>query len=377
MLSRLLPAMLAALALLAVAPAGAADIVLGQVAPFSGPLAPTGLGMRAGIQLYIDATNAAGGINGARLRLVSKDDAYKAEQTVRLTRELIGEARPAALIGFVGTGNVGAVLSERLLEEAAIPLVGVRTGASSVVGSNNPWLFLTRASYHDEIRKIIELFALTGHQRFAVFYQNDPFGKDGLGSAEKLLADFKVELVAKGSYEKNSTDVAAAVNAIAAAHPQTVIMVANTAASAEFVKQMRAAGNVAQLAAIATTDGPQVAGLIGNEVAKGLSVTQVVPAPGALAFPLIKEIELAYGRYAKGEIPLNHTLIEGYLAARILGEALRKAGPNPAGKDIREAVKSLGVRDVGGLNVNYSGKRQAGLDYVDITILNSQGRLLR
>lgn len=355
----------------------AADIVLGQVAPFSGPLAPTGSSLRAGIQLYIDATNASGGINGAKLKLVSKDDEYKTEQTVRQARQLIQEAQPVALTGIVGTGNVSALLSEHLLEDTGIPLVGVRTGASSIVGSNNPWLFLTRASYANEIEKIVEQFASTGNKRFAVFYQNDPFGQDGLSSAEKLVAQYKGEIIARASYEKNTTEVAAAVKTIVAANPQTVIMISNTAASAEFVKQMRAAGNVSQLATISTTDGPQVAAKIGPEIAKGLSITQVVPAPNAVSTPLIKEIQAAYKRFPNTETALNHTLIEGYLSAKIIGEGLRKAGPNPTGKQLREALKSLNNRDMGGVFINYSGKSQSGLNYVDITILNREGKLLR
>jgi len=154
-------------------------------------------------------------------------------------------------------------------------------------------------------------------------------------------------------------------------------MISNTAASAEFVKQMRAAGNVSQLATISTTDGPQVAAKIGPEIAKGLSITQVVPAPNAVSTPLIKEIQAAYKRFPNTETALNHTLIEGYLSAKIIGEGLRKAGPNPTGKQLREALKSLNNRDMGGVFINYSGKSQSGLNYVDITILNREGKLLR
>src|SRR5690606_1628782 len=64
----------------------ASEIVIGQVAPFSGPLAPTGEHMRAGAQIYFDRINAEGGIHGAKLRLVTKDDGYKISETVRLTR---------------------------------------------------------------------------------------------------------------------------------------------------------------------------------------------------------------------------------------------------------------------------------------------------
>lgn len=355
----------------------AADLLLGQVAPFSGPLAPTGHAMRAGIQLYIDSINAGGGINGSKLKLITKDDEYKSDQTVRQTKELIREAEPIALVGLVGTGNIGAVLKERILDEAAIPLIGVRTGASSVISANNPWLFITRASYSEEIGKIVEQYVTTGNSRFGVFYQNDNFGQDGLASAEKQVSHFKGEITARASYEKNTTDVSAAVKTIAAANPQTVIMIANTAASAEFVKQLRATGNVSQLAAVSTTDGPQVAAKIGADKASGLAITQVVPAPNALSISLIKEIQAAYKRFPNSEISINHTLIEGYLAAKVVGEGLRKAGANPTRKQLQESLKTMKNRDFGGVSIDFSGKNQAGIHYVDITILNRDGKLLR
>ncbi len=355
----------------------ASELVLAQVAPLSGPLAPTGLAYRAGINLYIASVNANGGIHGNSLKLVSVDDEYKTEQTVALARNVIREAKPIALTGVVGTGNVGALINEKILDEAGIPLIGVRTGASSLVKSSNPWLFVTRASYADEIAKILELYSMTGNSRFAVLYQNDSFGQDGLSNAERLITQFKGQLVAKASYEKNTTDVANAVKVINAASPQAVIMISNTAASAEFVKQMRAAGNVSQLTTLSTTDGPQVAAKIGAELAKGLAITQVVPAPTALSVPLSKEIQAAYKRFPNPDIALNHTMMEGYLAAKIIGEGLRKAGANPSRKQLQEAMKTIKNQDFGGLNVNFSGANQAGVQFVDITILNKEGKLLR
>jgi branched-chain amino acid transport system substrate-binding protein len=69
--------------------------------------------MRAGAQLYFDAVNAEGGIHGATIRLISLDDGYKSEETVRLARAMLKESQPLAFIGFVGTGNVEAMLDQK------------------------------------------------------------------------------------------------------------------------------------------------------------------------------------------------------------------------------------------------------------------------
>ena len=241
--------------LLGIGQAGAAIVVVGQVAAFSGPLAPTGTHMRAGAQLYFDAVNQEGGIHGASIRLVSIDDGYKSEETVRLAREMIRQSQPLAFIGFVGSSNVEALLDQKVLSEAGIPLIAIRSGAESLVRRNDPLLFLTRASYAEEIEKIIDQYTTTGYARFAILYQDDAFGQDALLSAEQSIRKVGGSLVAKESYAKNTTEVGAAVKAIAAAKPQAVILIANTAASAEFLKQSRAAGNLAQYVALSVIDG--------------------------------------------------------------------------------------------------------------------------
>lgn len=355
----------------------AAEILVGQVAPFSGPLAPTGLYMRAGAQLYFDSVNDKGGIHGAKIRLLSRDDGYKADETVRLARELLKEAQPVAFVGFVGTGNIEALLREKILSEAGIPLVCARTGAASVAGKNDPYLFLTRATYAQEVEKITRQYTSTGYLRLAILYQNDAFGLDVLGSAEEAIKKAGGTLVAKGSYEKNTIQVEEAVKTIAAAEAQAVIMIANTAASAEFLKQSRAAGNLAQYVALSVSDGPQVAKLIGADKAHGLALTQVVPDPEGRATPLIREIQEAFQKFAPKEVTINHTFVEGYLGAKVLGEALRRAGANPGRKKLRDTLEAMHDYDAGGMHINFSPGNHAGAGFVDITILNRSGKLLR
>ncbi|MBX3647763.1 MAG: ABC transporter substrate-binding protein [Rhodocyclaceae bacterium] len=369
---------LAALSLtLASATYGADAIIIGQVAPYSGPLAPTGSHVGAGAQLYFERINAAGGIHGAKIRLVTKDDGYKVVETVKLTRELLKQSSPIALVGMVGTGNVGALVKERVLADADIPVVGIRSGAMSLVSPVVPQLFHTRASYAAEVEKIVQQLATTGIKRVAVLYQDDPFGLDGLAGAEKSLDRHKLQMATKAAYEKNTTRVEAAVKAIAEAKPQAVIMVSNTAASAEFVKQSRAIGNDAQLLAISVTDGPQLVKRIGKEVAHGLGLVQVVPDPGSRALAITRDLQDDYKKYAPKGIELNHTLLEGYLSGKVLAEGLKRAGPHPTRKKLREALEAMRDYDAGGLSIRFSPSNHSGSDYLDITILNRDGRILR
>ena len=353
----------------------AGEIVIGQVAAFSGPLAPTGSHMRAGAQLCFDAVNAEGGVHGATLRLIAKDDGYKSDETVRLARTMLKESQPLAFIGFVGTGNVEAMLEQKVLSEAGIPLIAVRSGAASLVRRNDPFLFITRASYAEEVEKITEQYVTTGYTRFAILFQNDAFGLDVLASAEQAITRAGGFLVAKGSYAKNTTEVEAAVKTIGAAKPQAVIMIANTAASAEFVKQSRAAGYFAQFVALSVTDAAQVVSRIGADKAEGLVLTQVVPDPNSRAVPLIREVQDNFAKFAPKEVTANHTFVEGYLGAKVLVEALRRAGPNPTRKKLRDTLEAMKNYDAGGVFITFSANRHAGSRFVAISILNRGGEV--
>jgi ABC-type branched-subunit amino acid transport system substrate-binding protein len=92
---------------------------------------------------------------------------------------------------------------------------------------------------------------------------------------------------------------------------------------------------------------------------------------------IVREIQKIYREAAPAGIELNHTLIQGYLGARLLVEGLQRAGPNPTRQSLREALDSIRNYDMGGIVADFSPTRHAGIDYVDITILNRSGRILR
>ncbi|MBR0565074.1 ABC transporter substrate-binding protein [Azoarcus sp. L1K30] len=359
----------------AVPGAAAGEIVIGQVAPFSGTLAPTGNDVRLGIQAYFSRINAEGGIRGNTLRLVSRDDGYRVEDTLKQTTALIEHDAPVALVGFVGTGNVDALRKAGTLDRAGIPLVGVRSGASVLRKPVPERIFHTRASYAAEVDTIVRQMSVMGLKRIAVFHQNDPFGEDGVSAAQAALSAARIELVATGAYEKGGTEVAAAVEKITAAKPDGVILVANTAASAAFVKAMRERGSAAMVIALSVTAGPQVAEAIGNTLAHGLGIVQVVPKPQSIAYAITRQLDEDLKRIGS-KTSANHTVLEGYIMAKVLVEGIRRAGePTPA--RIVAALNGLGSYDAGGVTIRYAQNDHTGSDYTDISIIDRNGQMIR
>ena len=89
---------------------------------------------------------------------------------------------------------------------------------------NNPNLFFVRASDQMEAEKIVAQGTAQSLSKFAIFFQNDEFGKDVLAGPQKALDSRKLTLAGQGTYERNSLKVDEAVNKIAVTVPQSIIM---------------------------------------------------------------------------------------------------------------------------------------------------------
>src|SRR3989338_3240243 len=104
----------------------AMQVVVGQVAPLSGPEASQGRAYAAGMRLFFSGVNKSGGANGHTFALVSKDDGGRPEDTVSLTRQLLAENQPMVLAGYFGNRNISALVSAGLLEKEKLALIGYR-----------------------------------------------------------------------------------------------------------------------------------------------------------------------------------------------------------------------------------------------------------
>ncbi len=357
--------------------AQAADIVIGQVAPLSGVLASTGRDMVLGARIYFDHINANGGINGNKIRHVVVDDAYKVDETVRLTQELIEKQQAVALIGFAGTANVGEVLKRDLLESGKIALVAPYTGGEVLRTTENRNIFHIRAGYADEAEHMVDHLTTLGVKRIAVFYQNDGFGEAGKKGVEAALNKRDLKLVAAASYERNTDDVKSAVDIIRKADVGAVIMISVNRSTAAFAKGFREAGGSAQLLNISVVDAGQLVKLTGTPAVHGLGISQVVPFPHSDTQPVSREFKKLFARYAPADASVSYTNFEEFIGAKVLVEAIRRAGPNPSPEKILRALEGLGNLDVGGFNVSFSPNSRVGSRFVEVTVIGKNGTLLR
>ncbi|OOG36488.1 ABC transporter substrate-binding protein [Polaromonas sp. A23] len=356
---------------------GREDLVIGQVAPLTGVIAGTGNEYVAGGAAYFAYVNDNGGIYGRKIRVALKDDSYKPDQTLALTRQLLAEDKPLALFGFVGTGNVLALNKNKVLEDAGIALLAPYTGAKDLRDPMNPHIFHIRASYTDETARMVEHLYTIGLRRFAVMYQDDPFGKSGLVGAESAMQKLGMKAVATGAYDRTKPEeVDAAVAAIAPANPDAIIMVSVNRASAAFIKKMRAQGSKARLFSISVVNFKELLKNAGEDNARGIGISQVMPYPYSTLAPVAREFQTLMAKYQPDKV-VSYASMESFIAAKILVEAIRRSGADPTRAKIISQLEKMNSYDVGGFKVSFSPENRVGSKFVEVTVIGRDGRLLR
>jgi ABC-type branched-subunit amino acid transport system substrate-binding protein len=350
----------------------AQTIVIGQSAAFSGPAAQLGIQMRAGAKLWLDHVNAQGGVNGRTIELKTRDDKYESALAAENTKKLINEDRVFALFAYVGTPTSQASLP--VFTEARVPFVAPFTGAELLRTPFNRYVFNVRASYFDETEAIVEHVTRIGASKIAVFYQNDSYGQAGLEGVKRALTKRNLQIAGQGTVERNTTNVADAVKAINAAQPDAVVMISAYGSTAEFVRQMKKAGSLASFYTVSFVGSKALADALGNE-GHGVMISQVVPFPWSPLTPVVKEyLELAK---RAGNVDVNFSTLEGFIAAKVLVEGLRRAGPALTREKFVAAMESINNYDLGGFGVTFSSSNHNGSRFVDLAMIGREGKFVR
>ncbi|MGE0349619.1 ABC transporter substrate-binding protein [Hydrogenophaga sp.] len=357
--------------LLLAAPA-LAQLRIGQPSGFTGSVAAGVKENTDGAKLYFDAVNARGGINGQKIELISVDDKFDPKVTVEVARELITRQGVLALFLNRGTPHSQALLP--LLAEHKVPLVGPSTGAMVLHEPVNPWVFNVRATYQREAAKAIEHLASIGITRIAVLTTDDTFGADGAEGALKGFAEARLQPVLLEKFPRDKPVFTELAKGVHTSNAQAVMVIGSAGNTANAVKAIRAAGSRAQAVTLSNNASEGFIKLLG-EHARGVIVTQVFPNERSVAYGLIKEAQdLAK---AKGMPGVSPAMMEGFAAAKVVAEGLRRAGPKPTPAALRDALEGMRNYDLGGLSVSYSPTNHTGLDFADLSIVDASGKFRR
>lgn len=347
-------------------------IVLGQSVPLTGPAAQLGLQMQLGAKAYFDAVNASGGVGGQPIVLKTLDDGYDPARCKANTEKFIRD-EVFALFGYVGTPTSLAALP--LATAARIPFVAPFTGAEALRDPFNKLVFHIRASYYDETELIVKQLTQLDLKKIAIFHQNDAYGQAGLKGVMRALEKRGLQPAGVATVERNSVDVAAAVKALAPLGAEAIVQISAYKSCAAFIREARKAGYGGQFYNVSFVGTQALADELGKDAA-GVVVSQVMPSPFGTAAGLVNDYQQALHRLDPKAEP-NYTSIEGYLAARVVVDALRRTGAKPSRDAFIGALETLSGYEARGYRLGFSPTKHVGSNFVELSMLTGDGKVRR
>lgn len=350
-----------------------AQILVGQTAGFTGAVAAGVKETSDGAKLYINAINAKGGVNGQKIELLALDDKFEPKLAAENARILIEEKNVVAMFLTRGTPHTEAILP--VIDKNAVPLIGPSTGAMVLHQPVKKHVFNVRATYQREAEKAVMHLGTLGIKRIALIHTDDSFGADGVIGAQKGLTATKLEAVVTEKFDRAKPDFSKIVPKIVAADTQAVIMVASGSAVVSGITALRAAGSGAQVVTLSNNASSGFIKSLGEQ-ARGVVVAQVFPNERAINYKFIQEAQDLL-RATKDGGELSPAMLEGFAAAKVLVEALRRAGPGVNRAKLQTALENMKKYDLGGLEITFGPDDHTGLDFADLSIIGTDGKFKR
>lgn len=348
------------------------EIVIGQTSALTGILGEQGIANTRGSQAYFDYVNAHGGVNGRSIRVITLDDGYDAGKAVANVKQLIEKDNAVALFGIVGIPANLAIMP--LIAQAGIVNFAPFTGSEVMRTPHNRLVFNVRASYTDEIEKIVEHLGIRGIRKIGVLVQNNAFGAEGLAAFEQALAKRKLSLAAKAGINNDSSDVDKAVAVLAQANVQSIVLITVGKPSIDFIKAYNQRQRGTQFFALSVMASQGAINALGRD-GVGVIVSQVSPFPFSGTSPLVREYQSVMKKAGFSEF--SYPSMEGFLNAKIMTEALRRTGRDFSRERLIAALEAMGKVDFDGHVVNFSKANHQGSRYVELTVISKEGRFLR
>jgi branched-chain amino acid transport system substrate-binding protein len=360
-------ALLGASAVFSLAVQAADPIVIGQSVPLTGANAEIGKDIRDGAAAYFKKVNDAGGVNGKHVELVSIDDRNDRKIAGDNAAKLVNERNAVALFGFASaTLSLDAM---PIVKDRHVPFFAPFTGADAI-RHQSPYVFPMRASYADEIGKILEHWKGFGADRVTVLHYDDEIGNQNFATVERNMKAAGKHAVGV-KFQRTGRIGAAQIDAIVKSDPQVILATTSYETMAQVLKALKEAQRPYTIASLSFVGPSQLAKVAGTDAA-GVSVAGVVPPPGKVTLPVIKECADAMKAAGVGE--LNYTNLEACIAAKVLVEGLRRAGKDPTRESLYKALASMDRYDAGGYPVSFSSPDRQGSHYVELSVISRNGQ---
>ena len=306
-------------------------------------------------------------MNGRRIEFVTLDDANDTKRSGENTRKLLEENSVLALFGYASATLSRPALP--LVEKHKAPFLAPFTGADPMRVFNR-YVYNMRASYADELEKIVDHYSRFGIKRFAIVHYDDVIGKENYTAVDRALKQRDLAPVSVAAFkDRAKPDIETGVKDVLKGDPDVIILTTLYKASSDFIKMARKAGSTAQMVSNSFPGSTPLSKELGKD-GVGVVIAQVVPSPTFTAVPVLQEYRAAIEKLL-GAREYSFTSLESFIAAKVVVEAIRRAGPNLTRETLMAALDNMSNYDAGGYILSFSGKNHNGSKFVDLTIIGT------
>jgi branched-chain amino acid transport system substrate-binding protein len=347
-----------------------AQVTLAHLASFTSSISARVSENHAGAEVYIKKINASGGVNGQQIELRKVDDNGDATKAAALATELTKDPKVVAVFmpGLsTATDNIAKVL-----DPLSFPVIAPSAGPAIISNPVRRSVFNLRAAYQVESENLIVFLNQLGYSRFAIAYTDDAFGKDVIVGATKGFARLNLKPITQVGFPRDKPDLKAVVEKLLTTDFDVLLAFAPGPNAAEVFKGVRGKNRKAVLASVSNNSSAAFIKMLG-ENAHGTFVSQVVPSERS-ALAVVTEMASVF---PGGREKMSPSHIEGYLAAKLAVEAIRRAGKNPTAAKVHAALEDGKDFDLGGLKVNFSSTEHIGLTFTELSMISAKGTFLR
>jgi len=301
--------------------------------------------------------------------LIFEDDESQVAKTVRNIQAFAANEKVVATTGIVGTPHAKAAIP--VARDGNLPVVGIRSGAGEL-RDGSPNVFHLRASFEEEIAKVMELASIYRH--VGVLYSDDAFGQGAVAHAEKVAAQKGVVISAKVPVERNGSDLKTRTAQLAERKDSlgAVLLALIQSPALAAAKDLREKHNfvmpifgmsfIATSTFAASTD-PTLDGI-------------ALASPFPLARVAIEEMAKSFRAKmiaAKTEnLIASPTAFESYFYGTVLADAIQRGGPTRA--KVRDFLNRPARHDVKDVPIHFD---QARVGYKYLNVIRKQGTVLR
>ncbi len=347
------------------------EIILGMNITLQGGKNDYGVAAGQGMKLYFDAVNAAGGVNGRKLVPRVLDDDNKAATSEANARKLVADGA-FVLFSSIDGGPSTAVM--KVANELKVPFFGPMAGPPILRRPHQPLVFPVRAEHRDEFRALMAWGKSTGLRTVGFLHADTDVGKTHLKNVELIAQELGLKVVLAVPFKGDVTDaqVADMVKLIGDKQPEMFLNHGSAGLYQKLVAQSKAAGSKATFMGVNSGSSQIAKGL--GPLAQGMVFAQVVPSPWERKREIAREYQDA-SRKASGNAELSYGALEGYMTAKAFVMALRASGRDPTRASFVKALENARF-DLGGVTVRYNPGDHEGSRFVDLSMVNREGRFI-